>query len=303
MVPEETARKLSRDPGIPVDKLGMLVDGRYRLTRRRHVGTRSTTWRATDELQGREVALKLFDAPRAGTGAGDEDFLADAERLAALDIRGLMRVSGYGLHDDRPYLVTDAVDGEDLGQLLNLAPGTLPIEKIREIGGQIAGMLAELHRKGLLHLDLSLSAVMLRPDGRVLVTDPGLCVRRLPRIDLYSLGCLLCAMATGAAPAVAALTPREAESAVVVKSTLLPWTTLVVSDAGEHERRVRDLPRPRHGSSMARSVRDLLVYGRQMPTLSPLPWGPFGAGGKGSQVQILSSRPRGNAGRRPFSHP
>lgn len=70
--------------------------------------------------------------------------------------------------------------------------------------------------------------------------------------------------------------PSWGRSAVVVKSTLLPRTTLVVSDAGEHERRVRDLPRPRHGSSMARSVRDLLVYGRQMPTLSPLPWGPFG---------------------------
>ncbi|MEU3733433.1 hypothetical protein AB0E81_29150 [Streptomyces sp. NPDC033538] len=121
-----SVRERSRALGGPADEPGTLVQGRYRLSQRLHVGTTSTTWRATDESQSQEVTLKLFHSPREGMASGNDDFLADAERLAALDIQGMARVSGYGLHEGRPYLVTDAVDGEDLGQLLNPTPSGVP---------------------------------------------------------------------------------------------------------------------------------------------------------------------------------
>ncbi|MFF9804029.1 NaeI family type II restriction endonuclease [Streptomyces coeruleorubidus] len=242
VVSDETIRNLSGAPAVPADELDTLVEGRYRLTRLRHDGTTSSTWWATDELLGREVALKLFDGLRAGTASGEQHFLADAERLAAFDIQGWARVIGYGMHDGRPYLVTDAVDGEDLGQLLQ-ARGALPLEMIREVGRRTARVLSELHGNGLLHLNLSPSALVLCRDGRVLVTDPGLALGRERRIDqmryprptddlsgflpplrsskqlvadvavvdhrsdLYSLGALLYALATGAPPVVGAPAP------------------------------------------------------------------------------------------------
>jgi hypothetical protein len=245
VVTEETVQRLGRGPATPADGSGMLVDGRYQLDRRRHAGATSDTWRATDEQLGREVAVKLFHAPMTGR-AGRQRFLADADRLAALDIQGLVRVSGFGFHKGRPYLVTDLADGDDFGQLLNFAPGNLPLEVIKAVGGQVAKTLAEFHLNGLLHLDLSPSALMVRRDGRVLITDPGLGVhgllgidggghrRSTPKLseplppyrspeeffelidmpdhrsDLYSLGCLLYAMATGAAPAPGARALRNA---------------------------------------------------------------------------------------------
>ncbi|MFD9643831.1 NaeI family type II restriction endonuclease [Streptomyces sp. NPDC059082] len=243
VVTQETVERLGGRPGrgtvedtpdVAVDGSGSLVDGRYRLAGRRHAGPVSDLWRATDEVRDREVTLKLFHA-RVADGAGRGAFHGDAARLAETDVRGLARVTGCGFHRNRPYVVTDPVDGEPFADLLDRVDGTLPWESVRAIGGQLLETLDALHRNGLPHLDLDAATLVRRGDGRVFLTDPGLGVHGLQaysggvygrwtddlpdsppeyrspeqlfggqadhRADLYALGCLFHALATGTPPA------------------------------------------------------------------------------------------------------
>ncbi|MFF3973349.1 NaeI family type II restriction endonuclease [Streptomyces rubiginosohelvolus] len=249
---EETVRRLGGRPNAgpdeddastPADGSSDFVGGRYRLVERRHAGATSDLWRATDDRPDREVTLKLFHA-RVMDRDRRHSFLSDAERLAALGIRGLARVEDYGFHDDRPYVVTEPVDGEEWRPLLGPAVGPMSLDEIKAVGEQIITTLTKLHLNGVPHLDLGPATLVTREDGQVFVTDPGLGAYGLPdigregnrqwaedpsgplpgfrspeqlfgstgdeRSDLYALGCLFHAMATGSAPALDSRAVRNA---------------------------------------------------------------------------------------------
>jgi eukaryotic-like serine/threonine-protein kinase len=159
---------------------GELLNHRYRLDELIASGGMGQVWRATDELLGRLVAIKLVQeggpsgAPAAG-GADDfrERFRHEARNSAGLSHPNIATVYDFGDDANRPYLVMELVEGQSLAQLL-AERGPLPPQEVTAILGQAALALQAAHTAGVVHRDVKPANIMVTPGGMVKLTDFGI---------------------------------------------------------------------------------------------------------------------------------
>ncbi|MBW5486855.1 serine/threonine-protein kinase, partial [Streptomyces bambusae] len=183
-------------------------------------------WRATDELLGRSVAVKMLSLD---TGADPAGALREARVVAQVRHPHVVVVHDVVEHEGRPAIVMELVDGGSLADRLAAPDGTLSPRGAAELGLALLDALSAAHARGVLHRDVKPANVLLEAGtGRVVLTDFGIAslpgVTTLsgtgvfagtpeysapermqggdagPASDLWSLGALLCTAVTGESP-------------------------------------------------------------------------------------------------------
>ncbi|WP_232667857.1 serine/threonine-protein kinase [Pseudonocardia sp. TRM90224] len=145
-------------------EIGRLLDGRYRLHELiGHSGTASV-WRATDELLGRDVALKRVQVPDVEAGHALDRTMREARTAAALHHPNIVTVFNVLLEDGVPWLVMEYLPSRSLRRLL-AERGALVPQEVAFIGARIAVALAVAHEAGVVHRDVTPDNILIGATG------------------------------------------------------------------------------------------------------------------------------------------
>ena len=156
----------------PTIALPQVFGGRYARGPMLGRGGMAAVYRARDRRLGRDVALKLALPPGGADAATRARMAREAHALADLDDPRVVRVLDVGEEAGIPYLVMELIEGASLAE--RLREGPLAREEAARVGAEVAGGLAAVHARGLVHRDVKPDNVLLGPGGRVRLVDFGI---------------------------------------------------------------------------------------------------------------------------------
>jgi serine/threonine protein kinase len=152
-----------------MSETGELLDGRYRLGTLLGRGGMSDVFRAVDEVNSTDVAIKIVRSPDREYA---QRLAQEARALRRFSHPGLVQLFETGVNGDMAYLVMEFVDGPSLDQVLRQGP--LSTAETASIGASLADALAYAHAQGVVHRDVKPANILIGADGLARLTDFGI---------------------------------------------------------------------------------------------------------------------------------
>ena len=154
-----------------------VVADRYVLRRLLGRGGMGSVWLATDQVLGRDVAVKEVIFP---TSLSDEErrslrerTLREARAAARIEHPQVTTVHDVVEEDGRPWIVMEHVPSQTLSEVLR-DQGALPVDDVVRIGLDVLAAIDAAHRAGIVHRDVKPANVLVGAGGRAWLTDFGI---------------------------------------------------------------------------------------------------------------------------------
>ena len=146
--------------------------GPYAVLERVGGGGMGEVYLAEDTRLGRRVALKRPSDEFLSSPDARERLHREASAAGRLTHPNIAAVYDVLDIDGSPYIVMEYVEGENLSAIV--ARGPLSVERVLDLGLQIADALVAAHSRGVIHRDLKPGNISVTADGMAKVLDFGI---------------------------------------------------------------------------------------------------------------------------------